>query len=51
MEIIDCVSAAEWESWLEAHHALSDAVWLRIAKKDSSQPSVTPAEASEVALC
>jgi uncharacterized protein YdeI (YjbR/CyaY-like superfamily) len=51
VEIIACVSAAEWESWLTAHHALRDGVWLRIAKKGSGKPSVTPAEAIEVALC
>jgi uncharacterized protein YdeI (YjbR/CyaY-like superfamily) len=51
VEIISCVGAAEWESWLAAHHAVRDGVWLKIAKKGSGEPSVTPAEATEVALC
>lgn len=51
MEIIACIGAAEWESWLAAHHTMRDGVWLKIAKKGSGQPSVTPAEATEVALC
>lgn len=51
MEIIDCATAADWESWLAAQHAARDGVWLKIAKKASGQQSVTPAEATEVALC
>ena len=51
VEIIGCASAAAWESWLAAHHAVRDGVWLKIAKQGSGQPSVTPAEAVEVALC
>lgn len=30
---------------------MRDGVWLKIAKKTSDPPSVTPAEAVEVALC
>jgi uncharacterized protein YdeI (YjbR/CyaY-like superfamily) len=46
-----CADAAEWESWLAAHHTEREGVWLKIAKKGSGRPSVTPAEAGEVALC
>jgi uncharacterized protein YdeI (YjbR/CyaY-like superfamily) len=38
------------ESWLEEHHE-SGGVWLKIAKKGTPEPSVTYAEALEVALC
>ena len=51
MDVIRCVDAAEWESWLEVHHAKADGVWLKIAKKGSGRSSVTAAEADEVALC
>jgi uncharacterized protein YdeI (YjbR/CyaY-like superfamily) len=51
VEVIRCVDAAAWESWLEAHHARAEGVWLKIAKKGSGRPSVTAAEADEVALC
>ena len=51
MEILACANPAEWESWLAAHHAVRDDVWLRIAKKSSSKRSVTLAEALDVALC
>ena len=44
------VDAAAWERWLE-HHATSEGVWLRIAKKDSGIASVSYAEALDVALC
>ncbi len=42
---------ADWAKWLEANHAKSPGVWLRIAKKDSGLASVTHLEALDVALC
>jgi uncharacterized protein YdeI (YjbR/CyaY-like superfamily) len=42
---------AELEAWLEENHASSQGVWLKIAKKGAPEPSVTYAEALEVALC
>jgi uncharacterized protein YdeI (YjbR/CyaY-like superfamily) len=44
-------SAAELEEWLEANHASSDGLWLKIAKKGSGETSVTHAEALTLALC
>ncbi|MBA3929934.1 uncharacterized protein YdeI (YjbR/CyaY-like superfamily) [Pseudoxanthomonas japonensis] len=41
---------AAWERWLE-RHPQSSGVWLQIAKKDAGIPSVTYAEALDVALC
>jgi uncharacterized protein YdeI (YjbR/CyaY-like superfamily) len=41
---------AELEAWLEANPD-ADGVWLQIAKKGAREPSVTYAEALEVALC
>jgi uncharacterized protein YdeI (YjbR/CyaY-like superfamily) len=51
VEVIECATAADWESWLAGHHAAREGVWLKIAKKGSARRSVTPAEATEVALC
>jgi uncharacterized protein YdeI (YjbR/CyaY-like superfamily) len=51
VEVIRCSDAAEWESWLETHHATAEGVWLKIAKKGSGRPSVTSEEAGELALC
>ena len=43
--------AAAWDRWLRRHHADSDSAWLRLAKKGTDEPTVTYAEAVEVALC
>jgi uncharacterized protein YdeI (YjbR/CyaY-like superfamily) len=40
-----------WATWLDKQHSSSDGIWIRIAKKDSGIPSVTYAEALEIALC
>jgi uncharacterized protein YdeI (YjbR/CyaY-like superfamily) len=39
------------EAWLEANAATSSGLWLKIAKKGAPEPSVTYAEALELALC
>lgn len=50
-EMIDCVNAAEWETWLKSHYEQPGGVWLRIAKKGSGKTSITISEALDVALC
>jgi uncharacterized protein YdeI (YjbR/CyaY-like superfamily) len=42
---------AAFEQWLRSNHARETEVWLRIYKKSSGVPTVTPAEALDVALC
>lgn len=44
-------NAKAFESWLRKHHATSDGLWLQIAKKGAEEPSVSYAEAVEIALC
>jgi uncharacterized protein YdeI (YjbR/CyaY-like superfamily) len=44
-------SPEEWETWLEANHATSDGVWIRIAKKGSGIDSVRYPEVLDSALC
>ena len=44
-------SAKAFETWLKKHHATSDGLWLKIAKRGASEPSVTYPEAVEIALC
>lgn len=39
-----------WAAWLSSHHATAAGVWLKLGKKGSGKPSVTYAEAVEVAL-
>jgi uncharacterized protein YdeI (YjbR/CyaY-like superfamily) len=42
---------AAFEKWLGANHARETELWLKIHKKDSGKPTVTPAQALDVALC
>jgi uncharacterized protein YdeI (YjbR/CyaY-like superfamily) len=44
-------SDTAFEAWLRAHHAGETEVWLRIYKKGSGVPTLTPAQAIDVALC
>ena len=41
----------EFEAWLEQHHATSDGVWIRMAKKHTGVASLDWASAVEVVLC
>lgn len=41
---------AAFERWLSTNHNRESEVWLRIYKKDSGVPTVTPAQALDVAL-
>jgi len=42
---------AELEAWLAEHHATEPELWLKIHKKGSGLPTVTAAQALDVALC
>jgi uncharacterized protein YdeI (YjbR/CyaY-like superfamily) len=44
-------SEAKFEKWLAAHHETDPEVWIKVHKKSSGLPSVTPAQALDVALC
>ncbi|MBK7613532.1 MAG: YdeI/OmpD-associated family protein [Burkholderiales bacterium] len=44
-------NARAFEFWLRKHHASSDGLWLKIAKRGAHEPSVTYPEAVEIALC
>lgn len=43
--------AADFEKWLQHNHDRQDELWLKIHKKASGLPTVTYAEALDVALC
>ncbi len=54
LPVISFESAAAWESWLEAEHASSPGVWLKIAKKGrgaAAPATVSYPEALAGALC
>ena len=44
-------SEAAFDAWLRRNHARETEIWLRIYKKGSGQPTVTSAQALDVALC
>jgi uncharacterized protein YdeI (YjbR/CyaY-like superfamily) len=44
-------TAKAFEAWLKKHHATSDGLWLKIAKKGADAPSITYPQAVEIALC
>lgn len=44
-------TAAKFEAWLRKNHAISDGIWLGIAKKGGNARSVSYVEAVEIALC
>ncbi len=43
--------ARAFETWLRANHAREPELWIRIYKKDSGTPTITYAQALDVALC
>ena len=51
LPVISLESGAAWESWLEAEHASSPGVWLKIAKKGAGEPTVSYPDALAGALC
>ncbi len=42
---------AAFATWMKANHARETELWLKIHKKDSGLPTVTSAQALDVALC
>lgn len=44
-------SANAFEAWLKKNHASVDGLWLQLAKRGAEEPSLTYAEAVDVALC
>jgi uncharacterized protein YdeI (YjbR/CyaY-like superfamily) len=48
--VLAFADASALDAWLAENHASSRGIWLELAKKGSGKPSVTYAEAVEVAL-
>jgi uncharacterized protein YdeI (YjbR/CyaY-like superfamily) len=40
-----------WRQWLDAHHADTDGIWLKMYKKATGIKTITYAEALDAALC
>lgn len=51
LEILLFENADQWTAWLEANHASSRGVWLRLAKKAAPLESISYAQALDSALC
>jgi uncharacterized protein YdeI (YjbR/CyaY-like superfamily) len=49
--LLSFASKDDFEIWLAEHHASSDGIWIKYAKKGSGLESVVYAEALDVALC
>lgn len=50
-EIVRFATRADFEAWLDRHHEQNQGIWLMIAKTGSTVPSITYAEAIDIALC
>lgn len=48
--VVSFAETEEWSAWLASRHHSSAGIWLKIAKKVSGHPSITYAQALEVAL-
>ena len=51
LPLLQFASQQDWEQWLDAHHATSKGLWLKIAKKGAGTTTVSFPEALESALC
>ncbi len=51
IHIIAFETEADWTAWLAKNHADSAGVWVKIAKKDSGQTTISYQQALDVALC
>jgi uncharacterized protein YdeI (YjbR/CyaY-like superfamily) len=49
--IRDFPDAARFEAWLKANHLSARELWLKLHKKQSGLPSISYAEALDIALC
>lgn len=49
--IVQLADREAWRAWLEDNHDSARGVWLKLAKKGCSTPTVTQPEAIEEALC
>ncbi len=51
LPILLFAAPSDFEVWLQGNHDACDGIWLKIAKKGAPVPSITYAEALELALC
>jgi uncharacterized protein YdeI (YjbR/CyaY-like superfamily) len=51
LEVLQLGSQKDWQKWLDKNHGQPDGVWLKFAKKNSGETTVSYGEALEIALC
>ena len=51
LPIIPFQSLQDWEEWLDANHAASPGVWMKLAKKASGISTASFSDAIDVAIC
>jgi uncharacterized protein YdeI (YjbR/CyaY-like superfamily) len=51
LPVLTFTSSKDFTSWLAKHHKVSSGVWMRIFKIESGVPTITYAQALDVALC
>ncbi len=51
LPIIPFETVQTWEAWLNEYHTDAKGIWLKLAKKETGIPSLSYAEALDVALC
>ena len=51
LPILAFADAATFETWLEAHGPDAPGVWLKLAKKGATEPTLAKSEAIDAALC
>ena len=51
LNIVEAAGGAEWERWLEEHHATAADAWVKIAKKGSGVTTVHYPEVLDTAIC
>ena len=50
-KLAEFATADAFYDWLAVNHDKADEIWIRIFKKSSGTPTITPVEAIEVVLC
>ncbi|WP_224704525.1 YdeI/OmpD-associated family protein [Devosia aquimaris] len=50
-KVLEFADRQSFYDWLGANHDSADEIWIRIFKKASRVPSITPVEAIDVVLC
>jgi uncharacterized protein YdeI (YjbR/CyaY-like superfamily) len=51
LPVMSFESTDAWDAWLDAHHADSPGLWLKIAKKGAAGTTISYSDALDVALC